>query len=1213
MKQQHLLSIIVLIALGANVVDGQTFYQAKRGLFSTRPNETASLTNIKRFGPVGIGIDLIQPAFTMRISHIEMGSPAAATGKLKPGQIIESINGQKLADIDPRIQLGQILAAAEASDGILRFAIKGSSEKIIVKLPVLGRYSKTWPLDCPKSAKIVRNFADYLSKPGANPGFGGIGMLFLLSTGDDRDLEPVKKWARNVANRPPTYAWHLGYGGIPLCEYYLRTGDPKVLPGIQKWVNNAVKAQYLDGWAGRGGVPRVTYGMGHLNAGGTAVVTFLLLAKECGVEVPDHALRGALVHFFRYSGRGGNPYGDGRPEMGFVDNGKNGNLAFAMAAAAALTPDGEKSVYAAARDVCAMTSFYTTSFMLHGHTGGGIGESWRSPAMGLLYEKRPKQYREFMDCRQWHYDLSRRFDGSFGILGGGGYDGDKWKGGWGTAYALTYTIPRKTLRISGAPSTKFSKPYQLPKQPWGTAADNAFLSLEAVPDANGNKQDLTKETLRDDSSKPVLVRLHDSGDISDDLLRRYIHHQDNNIRFVAANKVLGINSGYIGWRSPGGKVRMELMMEFLRAKDPRVRQAMFAAIYEILRRERRTKVLTREVFDLAVQAIKDPKESWTIKDTALRVIGHGSADWLGPQVDHLLPYLEHPEWWLRNAALISLTPVVADKRYCKKVLPPIGKLIKTNQRSAVTLGLLGGLREQIKKGGPEIHRLATATLQTAYSDYAGVKTATGGQDISSTYDSHLESIASSLASIPGGLDILYKIARERYPQEILPYKEFFLSADSSQFGPELKKAIQPTITEELIPEFVGKNRAALRKLAAAEVQSGYPGSKRDAVDGLTALYQRAGQTEYQWQIFADLRNANWSYYSFDPIAAEQIPWDQLITRYRKITVPDGMEKWYTPEFDPDKHGWKTGKSPFGQYMGKLPTRPIHKCGPGCTGPGCYGATKINTLWEKEILLFRGTFKIPPLKTGYRYRLRINDGNHVGSGGGHIIYINGKPLIEAKTCNGRGSGGLPKGAYITKEFLRDFQTGDVTIAVKTFLRFNDKYKVKPSKRVPQGKISLHLEQQKLPPMGDDLVRKSATVVAMLSSEWQAAQDPADRERQASAKKFVFDGKFTGNAKLIGRWRTLGVVKSIEDFDPAQRLNARRARLQNINFQKDGKTDSVLRIWSGNTLMDLSRYEALQMKFIESSGEEYLFIEVGGFNARKGAGWKSPWYVLKKQTK
>ena len=844
----------LLLSCIATAEDG-SFYKDPRGLFSTRPSETKSLTNIKRFGPVGMGIDLLQPAFTMRISHVEEGSPAAATGRLKAGQIIESINGQKLAEIDPRIQLGRLLAAAEASDGILRFAIKGQKEDVIVNVPVLGVYSETWPIDCPKSDKIVRNFADYLAKPESNIGFGGIGMLFLLSTGEKKDLDTVREWARSAANRPHTYAWYLGYGGIPLCEYYLRTGDKEVIPGIQKWADNAVKGQYLDGWAGRGGVPSVTYGMGHLNAGGTAVVTFLLLAKECGVDVPDHALLGALVHFYRYSGRGHNPYGDGRPEVGFVDNGKNGNLAFAMAAAAALTPDGENSVYAAARDACAMTSFYTTSFMLHGHTGGGIGESWRSPAMGLLYEKRPKQYREFMDNRQWHYDLSRRWDGSFGILGGAGYDAEKWKGAWGTAYALTYTIPRKTLRITGARPTEFSRLYQLPKQPWGTEADNAFVSLEAVPDNDGKRQDLSGETLAEDSSRPFIIRIHESGEVSDDLLRQYIHHQDHNIRFVAANKVLGINSGYIGWRTSGGEIRTELVIEFLRSKDPRVRRAMFAAIAEILRREQRTQILTQRVFDLAVHSVKTPEESWWVKDAALRVIGHAQADWVEPHVDLLLPFLKHEDWWLQNATLTALTPVVADERCYQQVLPPIGELVRTNQRSALTLGLMGSIRAKLKAGSPAVHQLATETLKETYTGYAGVKIAPGGQDISSTFDSHLEFIASSLADVPGGLDVLYEIARQRYPQEILPYKEFFLNADPAQFGPTLKKAIQPIITEELIPEFVGRNRETLHKMAAAEMQSARPGGRNDKVDQLAALYERAGQEEYGWRMFADLRDA----------------------------------------------------------------------------------------------------------------------------------------------------------------------------------------------------------------------------------------------------------------------------------------------------------------------------------------------------------------------
>lgn len=224
----------------------------------------------------------------------------------------------------------------------------------------------------------------------------------------------------------------------------------------------------------------VGYGNGHLNAGGTAVVTFLLLAKECGANVNDSLLHRTLRHFYRYAGRGNNPYGDDRPEDSFVDNGKTGNLAFVMAAAASLTPDGEKSVYAAARDVCAMTSFYITTYMLHGHTGGGIGEIWRSAATDLLHEKKPAEYREFMDGRQWHYELSRRWDGSFGILGGSGeYDNTSW----GAGYALTYTIPRKTLRVTGTPLSKFAKPYPLPERPWGTKADDAFLSLEAAADA----------------------------------------------------------------------------------------------------------------------------------------------------------------------------------------------------------------------------------------------------------------------------------------------------------------------------------------------------------------------------------------------------------------------------------------------------------------------------------------------------------------------------------------------------------------------------------------------------------------------------------------------------------------------------------------------------------------------------------------------------------
>jgi hypothetical protein len=1199
------LSLLFVIAC-VSIASAADSYYSREALFSKRPSAENSLVTIDRFGPVGMSLELIQPTFTIRVGDIEEGSPAAAVGKLKKGQIIESINGESLQDIDPRIQLGNIITKAEATDGKLRMAIRGESEPVVVQLPVLGTYSETWPLNCPKSDKIVRHMADYLKSPEGNRGISDIGLIFLMSTGNEKDLEFVGEWARNLD--PHTYPWFIGFEGIPLCEYYLRTGDEAVMANIQKSVDYAVAGQYLDSWAGRGGVPRVTYGHGHLNAAGTAVVTFLMLAKECGADVPDHALLGSLRHFYRYAGRGSNPYGDDRPEMGFVDNGKNGNLAFAMAAAAALTPDGEDSVYAEARDAAAMTAFYTTTFMLHGHTGGGIGEIWRSASMGLLREKKPQKYREFMDKRQFHYELSRRFDGSFGILGGGRYDDLSW----GAAYGWAYTVPRKQLRIFGAPPTKYSKSYQLPEQPWGVEADNAFLSLEAVPYPNGEQQELSEETLAEDSGMQFLRQIGKDS-VSDDVIRRYVHHQDTVIRLTAATKALGVNRGYIGWRAEGGEARPELVMEFFKSDSPRVRRAMFAALAETFKNEQQLKLLTPEVFDLAIQAVQDPKESWWVKDAALHVVSYATADQVVPYTDLLLSYLDLDDWWLQNAAMKALIPLVADERCYQKVLPRIGELIRTNQRAALTLGLMKPMRDKIKLADPKVHKLAVETLKASYTQYDGEPTAPGGLDVTKTLDSHLEYIATSLADVPGGMDALFEITQRRYPNEPLSYKELFLNADPKLFGPKLKQAITPIINEELIPEYVGKNREKLRKLARLEVQSFSCGGPGEYIDELVALHERAGQNLYGWTIFKDLKQSEWDYYTFDPIPSEQVPFDRLICRYREVTMPEGMEQWFASDFDPAKAGWKVGQAPFGNYNDEIPDRPVSKCdkdgiGP-CVGPYCFGDTPIHTLWDKEVLLMRKTVELAPLKDGHRYRLRVNQLGHVGNGNGFGVYINGKLLIEMEKGLGRGMGEKPYGAYITKEWLDEFNKDEVTIAVKSFLRYNDKYKNKPTERIPQGRISVHIEEQKLPPMGDDLVYKSATIIPMMTSDWMRARYEESEELDLDDLMLRWDGQFTANPKMPGSWKLLSEVDSVDDFDPsAKDGKVRRPLFESRTFKDDGTTDEPIWIWSGDWLMDLDNYRALRTKTKTVDGTEYLFVESGNFNRKEEHGTEVLWQVF-----
>jgi len=1192
MKRLKSILILTMFSCLSSIMAADNFYK-KPGLFSTRPDVKKSLQEIKRFGPVGLGFELIHPVFTLRVANVEEGSPAASTGKFKKGQIIESINGQKLADIDPRIQLGNVITKAEATDGLVKLKIKGG-EEVTVKIPVMGTYSPTWPLNCAKSDKIVRHAADYLKSPKAHRTLGDIGMLLLLSTGDKDDLEFVRKWARKAPAHK--YPWFLGYGGIPLTECYLRTGDKEILARIQEWVDSAVKAQHNDAWAGRGSA-LTTYGNGHLNASGTHVVTFLLLAKECGADVPDFAMMRALRHFYRYAGRGGNPYGDNRTEIGFVDNGKNGKLAFAMAAAASLTGKDENSVYAQARDICAMQSFYTTTFMLHGHTGGGIGEIWRSASMGFLHEKKAKQYRDFMDQRRWHYEMSRRYNGSFGILGGSGYDKEQW----GMAYVLTYTMPKKTLRITGAPRTKYSKTFKLPEVPWGTKADNAFMSLKPALDKNGQAPDFSGETLEKDSSLHFLKWFHGSKQPTDDEIRRYAHHFDFNYRYIATNKALGVNSAYLGKRSGGGKLRKHLMMEFFTHKDPRVRHAMISAMVK------QPNVVDEKIFEMLIENVKNPEESWGIKDQSMLLISRMKKEWILPHVDLFLPILKYDDWWLQNSALGVLSRVAVDKSCYQKVLPAIGDLVRNNQRIALTQGFMGNVRSELKKASPEIRQLGSKVIKESFTGYSGQKVSEGGQNIAPTYEHHLKAIANSLADTPGGYDALYEVAREKYPNDLLPYREIFLNADPKYFGEKLRAALIPIIQQELIPEYYGKSRKSLHQYAESKVQNSFMG--QDPIDNLAALHKRAGTDEYDWRVFADLKSVEWFYHSFDPIASEQVPPDQMVTRYRPVTLPSGMDDWFKPDFKPSSVGWKKGKSPFGNYMGKIPNRPITKCGSNCLGPHCYGAIKVNTLWEKEVLLIHGKYKIPAVKDGHRYRIRINDGNHVGSGGGYKIYINGKELVEAKQGGGRGSGSKKKGGYITKDFQSEFNGEEVTIAVISFIRYNDKYKTKPKAKTPMGKISLHFEEQKIPPMSDDLLFQSAKVIPLMSSEWQSAKLGENKEVEPESLQYRWNGEFVANSKIMGKWKTISTVSDISAFDPSSKLSRpHRPFTGSINFLDNSKTSNKSWFWSGSYLMDLEKFQALKMQLKTINGKDYLFIENGGFSNRNKPGWKTTWTVM-----
>jgi len=370
--------------------------------------------------------------------------------------------------------------------------------------------------------------------------------------------------------------------------------------------------------------------------------------------------------------------------------------------------------------------------------------------------------------------------------------------------------------------------------------------------------------------------------------------------------------------------------------------------------------------------------------------------------------------------------------------------------------------------------------------------------------------------------------------------------------------------------------------------------------------------DYNWQPFGPAWDSmHWDYFSFDP--PETMPWDPGVTRYRKVTYPAGMENWFATDFDAKKAGWQNGLQPFGQENGKLRTEhkpyfdQLHGRAPSqqspCTFTYCRCCEPMKTFWDKEVLMIRGTFDVPTLKPDHRYRLVVGGLSHMNNGDGVRVYVNGKQVLEREREFKKREGGHPIVYYIDPTRLAEFQSGKVTIAATGFMHIHMRSKNKANF------MGIWFEEMKMPPLDQSMVLKAATAKSLMSAEWQALQDPNRNVEDAEAGKFTWDGKSAANPSVSGAWTTVALVPSIAEFDPAKPVNAQRAPFKEITFKENGLTSNPLCFWTGDTLIDLEKLQALKM----TVKDDHLFIESGGFNMKNPVGWKSPMVVMKKAAK
>ena len=296
------------------------------------------------------------------------------------------------------------------------------------------------------------------------------------------------------------------------------------------------------------------------------------------------------------------------------------------------------------------------------------------------------------------------------------------------------------------------------------------------------------------------------------------------------------------------------------------------------------------------------------------------------------------------------------------------------------------------------------------------------------------------------------------PLPLAPRPKHVAGAETAEPTDEEKaaaqKALRPIVLDGIAASYVANPRynPSIVAEAAGERPQRANQFLRGAMFGLVNCYKAAGIDDYNWKVFGkDLRDQEWDYFTLDPAGK---PAKEGGPRYRKVTYPAGMELWTSPDFDAAKAGWKKGLPPFGQVGGKLEAaRTCDRAG-GC---GC-GETP-RTLWDKETILIRGTFDIPPLRDGHRYRIVVGGSNHVTTGEGYAIYLDGKLLAESKTGVPNRQGGQPRGGHVHADSIEALKDGKVTIAVTSFLQTHKRGAPAPH----YGHLTVWIEEQKIPPV------------------------------------------------------------------------------------------------------------------------------------------------------
>ncbi len=366
-----------------------------------------------------------------------VGTNTPANGILQTNDVILGVTAglspASLFTNDSRVALGNAITAAEADTGQLSFLVNrygvATNMNLTIQLAISHlAYSATAPYNCPKSALLLSNALNVLSKMPMSRSVA----LALLASGDTNYLPQVQSYARGLAPSNlvlgwPSFqgvaggqtCWDMGYNGTFLAEYYTMTNDPLVVNGLTQYIVMTAKSGTMFGCYGHGGAVVMPYhvaaglhgygvGYGPVNSCGLLCNLSVALGAQTGIPgiVTNTEVQAAITRannfFSYYVQKGGVPYGEMPPYFDNYHMGARDGLA-----ALFFGVQGNQPTQAQYFARMSLSSYHSRET---GHTGAGWGLCW--DPMGTVMGGTNAVAAYFSNLR-WVYELNRRADGSF--------------------------------------------------------------------------------------------------------------------------------------------------------------------------------------------------------------------------------------------------------------------------------------------------------------------------------------------------------------------------------------------------------------------------------------------------------------------------------------------------------------------------------------------------------------------------------------------------------------------------------------------------------------------------------------------------------------------------------------------------------------------------------------------------------------------------------